>query len=159
MSSTPVSLRLRQAQGDELRELFAVVARYRWRHGGEVLLRFILRGLIVGAALVVIVSIVDWWLEAGVQPTWLWSALLLPAVGALGLALAFWPSERQAARMADHRLGLDERVGTAVELGRGAHGGRFDRLQLQDAIAHVATAPRRWPSPVVSLKRELFFAF
>ena len=102
MSSAPVSLRL---QRDELRELFAVVARYRWRLGAEVLLRFILRGLIVGAALVVVVSVVDWWFEAGVQSIWLWSALLLPAVGALGLALAFWPSERQAARTADHRLG------------------------------------------------------
>src|SRR3954466_11228466 len=133
MSSTPVSLRL---QRDELRELFAVVARYRWRLGAEVLLRFVLRGLIVGAALVTLVSVVDWWLESGVQSIWLWSALLLPCVGAVGLALGFWPSERQAARTADHRLGLDERVGTAVELGRTANGGRFDRLQLEDTIAN-----------------------
>ena len=135
MSSAPVSLRL---QRDELRELFAVVARYRWRLGAEVLLRFILRGLIVGAALVVVVSVVDWWLESGVQSIWLWSALLLPAVGAFGLALAFWPSERQAARTADHRLGLAR---TGRHRGRAwpdADSGRFDQLQLQDTIAHVA---------------------
>src|SRR3954468_8348843 len=142
MSSAPASLKL---QRDELRELFGVVARYRRRLGAEVLVRFILRGLIVGAALVIVVSVGDWWLEAGVQPIWLWSALLLPAVGAFGLALAFWPSERQAARTADHRLGLDERVGTAVELGRGANGGLFDRLQLQDTIGYVSTSPHRWP--------------
>jgi hypothetical protein len=142
---------------DELRELLAVVARYRWRLGAEVVLRFVLRGLIVGAVLLTLLSIADWLFELGVQQVWLWSALLLPTLGALGLALALWPSERQAARVADHRLQLDERVGTAVELGRRAgHSGRFDHLQLQDAIAQAARPRGHWSVDVS--RREVWVA-
>jgi hypothetical protein len=145
-----------QRERAELRDLLALVSRYRLRLGAELLLRFIVRGLIVGALLVIAVSATDWLLELQLQPLYLWAALLMPAVAALGLALALWPSERQAARVADHRLQLAERVGTAVELGRKhTTPGLFDQLQLQDAIATVTTTPHRWPSFVKSLKTEL----
>jgi hypothetical protein len=144
---------------DELGVLLALLAGYRLRLGAEVLLRFSLRGLIAGALLLIGVSVVDWLLELRPQSTWLWAALVLPTLGGVGVALAWWPSHGQTARASDRRLQLDERVGTAVELGsarRMAPSGRFDRLQLQDAIAQLREAPRRWPSLAASARRELW---
>jgi len=151
-SRTAPSLRRPQ---DELADLLAILGTYRWRLGAEILLRFILRGLIVGLVLVTLTSAVDWFFELGLQSTWLWSALLLPAVAALGLALAFWPSRRQTAQTADRRLALAERLGTAVELSAAQRSGRFDRLQVRDALTRVREAPNSWPSIVSSTHREL----
>lgn len=153
MSTQPVSLRQPHA---ELRELTKLLAGYRWRLGAEVVLRFILRGLIVGAVLLTFTAAVDWLFELGVQRTWLWSALGLPAVSALGLALAFWPSQRQTARTADRRLQLEERLGTAIELSQ-TQPGRFDGLQLQDAVNQLSvTSSSQWPSIAAGVKRELY---
>jgi hypothetical protein len=159
MSSRPAA-RLSHPH-DELGVLLALLAGYRWRLGAEVLLRYVVRGLIVGALLLIAVSIMDWLLELRLPSTWLWSALLLPALGGVGLALAWWPSQRVTARTADRRLHLDERVGTAVELGsarRTAPGGRFDRLQLHDAIGELRATPRGWPAITASARRELWIS-
>lgn len=158
MSTQPANASL---QRDELSQLLGKLSGYRWRLGVELLLRFILRGLIVGAALLALASIANWVFELGLQSSWLWSILMLPSIGALGLALALWPTPSQTARMTDRRLGLDERVGTAVELGlrrRALTSGRFERLQLQDAVAQLAATPRRWPSLLVGSRREVWLA-
>ncbi len=155
MSTRPVSLPGRHA---ELQELTRLLAGYRWRLGAEVLLRFILRGLSVGAVLLTLAATADWLFELGLQQTWLWSALGLPAAAALGLGLAFWPSQQKTARTADRRLLLDERLGTAIELGAQQRG-RFDGLQVQDAIGQLrATSSQRWPSITVGAQRELSLA-
>jgi hypothetical protein len=155
MSSRPApSLR---RPHEELGDLLAILGRYRWRLGAEILLRFILRGLIVGLVLVTVTAVADWLFELTLQSTWLWSALLLPTLGALGVALALWPSERQTAHAADRRLQLAERLGTAVELGS-ASWGRFDRLQAHDALTHLRAAPRTWPSMLSIAQRELLLS-
>src|SRR6266508_1651148 len=155
MSTRPVSLPGRHA---ELQELTRLLAGYRWRLGAEVLLRFILRGLSVGAVLLTLAATADWLFELGLQQTWLWSALGLPAAAALGLGMAFWPSQQKTARTADRRLLLDERLGTAIELGAQQRG-RFDGLQVQDAIGQLrATSSQRWPSITVGAQRELSLA-
>src|SRR5439155_26021601 len=72
-----------------------------------------------------------------------------PLSAALAVAIVRWPSDRQAALAADRRLVLEERLGTAVELAAGLrrqaqHTGRFDRLQVQDAIAAARATRGGW---------------
>jgi hypothetical protein len=134
---------------DEVADLVRVVSRCRWRLGLERLLIFGIRGLIASALLVIVVALAAWLLAGWVvialdQAVWLSG---LPLVAALGLALVRWPSGRQAALAADRRLVLDERLGTAIEIAeraRGGGGGRFDRLQVRDAVARASAAPGAW---------------
>jgi hypothetical protein len=87
-------------------------------------------------------------------------ALLLFAVGGLVTGLLWGlcrpPSLARAARTADARLGLEARLGTAVELLRQPAAGRFVGPQLTDA-SRVAVRPG-WPMPVTLAWRELGFA-
>jgi len=55
-------------------------------------------------------------------------------------------------------LTLEERLGTAVELARSTRGGRFDGLQVQDAIDRARSTPRRWLTDDRRLRREAAFA-
>jgi hypothetical protein len=57
---------------DDVRELCAVVAGYRWRLGAEVESRFVLRGLIVGAGLLPLASALSWLIGLGPQPVVFW---------------------------------------------------------------------------------------
>jgi hypothetical protein len=158
-----------QAQGlqtlprhtDDLGELRALLARYRWRLGAELVCRFVARGVIVGGLLLVLASGLTWLLELSVQPFVSWLALFVPPLTAVALALANWPSHAQTARTADRRLRLNERLGTAVELTSRPHDavtGRFDRLQVRDAIERARVAPRTWSARGQLSRRELALA-
>src|SRR5207248_6426379 len=86
-----------------------------------------------------------------------------PLLAALLLAVLRWPSARQAALTADTRLGLEERLGTAVELAgrlrsRTAGGGRFDHLQVREAVARARTAPYAGLVVDLNTRREMLLA-
>jgi hypothetical protein len=123
-------------------ELNRVLAPFRWRLGFERLLQFGLRGAIASGATLVGLSCAVWLLDNPEQPP-LWLAAA-PLFAALVLAIARWPSRRQAALAADRRLALQERLTTAVELCDGRQRSRFDVLQVRDAIGHAQGMPSVW---------------
>jgi hypothetical protein len=118
---------------DDLRELFAALAGYRWRLGAEVVSRFVLRGLMVGAGLLALASTLSWLTGLGPQPVVFWLAILLPPLTAVRTAIVHWPSARQTARTADRRPRLDERLATPVELSNPRRGGALARGPLRCA--------------------------
>jgi len=142
---------------DDLRELVRALGGYRWRLGIEVVARFVVRGLIVGGSLLALASALTWLLEVKPPTVAFWLTLLLPPLVGVALGLVSWPSHSQTARTADRRLRLDERLGTAVELSRSGHGGRFDRMQVRDALEHVRQAPS-WGATGRIARRELTLA-
>ncbi len=136
---------------DGSRELRGLLASYRWRLAFEGLARYVVRGLIAGGLLVTAASGLTWLAALSIPSVAIWLALLLPIGAALLVAAVRWPSHARAARAVDRRLGLEERLGTAIELtGRG----RFDRLQMEDAIARLRSTTPGWPRQVAS-RREL----
>ncbi len=145
-------------QRDDARDLLALLAAYRRRLGAEVLSRYLVRAATAAGLLLAMVATLSWLLGQPIQQLALWLALLVPLLGAVTLTLTAWPSPGQTARVADNRLGLDERIATAVELSRprptqGA--GRFDALQVHDALARLRVAPRRWASTGGANRKEL----
>jgi hypothetical protein len=143
---------------DELRELLRLLSSYRWRLGAESLLRFSSRGLIVGGLAFALASALRWLLGLALSPLWLAAVLIAPPILAIVVALASWPSHRQTAWTADRRLRLDERVATAVELAsphRRSVVGRFDRMQVRDAVDHLRLAPRTWTADVIGGRDRL----
>jgi hypothetical protein len=139
---------------DEPAELLRVLSGLRWRLGFERTLLFGVRGALAGGLALIGLSIAAWLTETD-TPGWL---AAMPVLAALAFSLARWPSHRQAALAADRRLDLEERLGTAVELARGARSGRFDGLQVQDAIRTARSAPRRWLTEDRRLRREAALA-
>ena len=139
---------------DEPAELLRVLSGFRWRLGFERTLLFGIRGAVASALTLIALSLAAW-LTGTVIVVWPAS---VPVVAALALALARWPSHREAALSADRRLALEERLGTAVELARGARGGRFDGLQVQDAIYRARSARRGWLTEHRRVRREAAFA-
>jgi hypothetical protein len=84
----------------------------------------------------------------------------LPLIAALALAVARWPSDAHVAQVADRRLLLNERLGTAVDLSSRlrqspARVGRFDQLQLRDAIDRAEATPLGWLAVDRNSRREL----
>ncbi|MBV9356300.1 MAG: hypothetical protein JO023_12325, partial [Chloroflexi bacterium] len=133
---------------DELGELLHRVGQLRWRLAREQALRLLARGLGVGALIVIAVSALVQLSLAPRQPLLLAIAVSAPLL-ALTVAAMRWPTLETAARTADRRLGLEERLGTAVELApalRGGHGGPLDGLQIRDALHHVQPLPG-WRRP------------
>jgi hypothetical protein len=122
-------------------ELVPVVARLRWRLGLERLLLFVIRGTLASGLALIILSAFTW--LTGVTGDVLWLSLT-PLVVMLGAAVVLWPTALQAALAADSRLGLEERLATAVELKRRQHVGRFDALQIRDAAQRAERAPTVW---------------
>ena len=139
---------------EEAVELLRVLSRFRWRLGFERTLRFGLRGAIASGLTLIGVSVISW--AVGVQNAW-WPAAL-PLLAALALGLARWPSHAQAALAADRRLALEERLGTAVELARRRPGGRFDALQVRDAVARARSTPGGWLTLDRHFRREAWLA-
>jgi hypothetical protein len=139
---------------DEPAELLRVLSGLRWRLGLERTLLFVVRGAMASALTLIGLALAAW-LTATDLVAW---PAVLPLAAALALGLARWPSYRQAALSADRRLALEERLGTAVELARHAPGGRFDRLQVQDAVDRARSAPRGWLTEVRRLRREAALA-
>jgi hypothetical protein len=122
-------------------ELRPLVARLRWRLGLERLVVLGLRGMIASSVVLIGLSLALW-LSAADQ-AWLWLAAA-PLLTALGFGIVRWPSRIQTAVVADRRLGLQERLSTAVELSQAARAGRYDQVQIRDAVGSVAVAPRVW---------------
>ena len=139
---------------DEPAELLRVLSRFRWRLGFERTLLFGIRGAIASALTLIGLSVAGWLSGTGIAG---WPAIV-PILAALGLAVARWPSHREAALSADRRLALEERLGTAVELARSGRGGRFDGLQVQDAIDRARSARRGWLTERGRLQREAALA-
>ena len=139
---------------EEAVELLRVLSRFRWRLGFERTLRFGLRGAIASGLTLIGVSVISW--AVGVQNAW-WPAAL-PLLAALALGLARWPSHAQAALAADRRLALEERLGTAVELAQRRSGGRFDALQVRDAVARARSTPGGWLTLDRHFRREAWLA-
>src|SRR5437764_13065898 len=110
-------------------ELFRVVGQLQWRLGREQLLVSLLRGSIAGAAGVVAIAVLAWLMDAPAE-AWGWALAGLARLAGLGWAITHWPSPLQAARAADRRLELEDRLATAVELSTRGQG-RLDGLQKQ----------------------------
>jgi hypothetical protein len=151
---------------DDVGDLVRVLGRLRWRLGLERILRFGIRGVIASAVALIGLLLVAWLLPIGNWPELAWM-VALPLLAAVILAVLRWPSDRQAALAADRHLALEERLGTAVELARrfrlgatgyGGGGGRFDHLQVRDAIARARVAPNTWLAIDRKLRRELVVA-
>ena len=123
-------------------ELLDVLGRFRWRLAREQLLLYGLRGLIASCAILTAVSVTAWLVGNSLLNPWTVAALAAGPVIGLLVALVRWPSTTHAARIADTQLGLAERLSTAVELVDRTPHGRFDDLQVRDAIA-TAQAEQR----------------
>ena len=121
--------------------LTQLVGRLRWRIGLERTCTWLVRGLALGAVVFIGLNVADWLTEQTLPET-AYLIALLPLLGALAIAAVRWPSSSHAARFGDRRLGLEERLATALELVRRPRSGRFDTLQLQDAVTR-ADAVRR----------------
>ena len=128
-------------------ELLDVLGRFRWRLAREQLLLYGLRGLIASCAILTAVSVTAWLVGNSLLNPWTVAALAAGPVIGLLVALVRWPSTPHAARIADTQLGLAERLSTAVELVDRTPHGRFDDLQVRDAIATAQASSGRWRSP------------
>jgi hypothetical protein len=138
-------------------ELFRLVGQLQWRLARERALVFGLRGATIGAAIVLVLGVVGWLAEVPLAD-WSWALAVAAALAGLALGVVRWPSAMQAARAADHHLELAERLATAVELSRRQHShraGRFDRLQLEDALRQAQAPPGHWPSLTQRHQRDL----
>ncbi|MBV9577511.1 MAG: hypothetical protein JO057_02855 [Chloroflexi bacterium] len=122
-------------------ELRARLGRLRWRLGLERLAQAALRGLVASSVALIVLSLGLWLAGGNRAALWLAAA---PLLAALALAIVRWPSPHQTAVVADRRLGLAERLVTAVELSQSGPSGRFDLVQIRDTLRHVVPAPRAW---------------
>jgi hypothetical protein len=147
---------------DEVSELLRLLGHLRLRLGLERLLVFAVRGSLASAVALSAISVAAWLMAAT-----LWEDLpylvASPFLAAIGLALVRWPTDRQAALAADRRLSLDERLGTAVELAprlrrQAQHSGRFDRLQVEDAVEAATAARGGWLAIDRTTRREALLA-
>ena len=139
---------------EDVRNLWSVLARLRWRLGLERGLIFALRGLMASAGALMLISIAQW-LGLPIDPM----LAGLPVALAVALAVARWPSRRRTAETADRRLALAERLATAVEISsQGWRAGRFDRLQVHDAVLSVTSARAKWLAIDGRARREVAVA-
>ncbi len=102
------------------------------------------RALAIGCGLTLLAALAAWFAAAPLVPGY----YLGPVVAALGAALLLslfrYPSALEAARVADRRLGLRERIATAVELARAGSGGPIARRQLATAVEAADWARQHW---------------
>ncbi|MCC7104967.1 MAG: hypothetical protein IT307_07470 [Chloroflexi bacterium] len=83
---------------------------------------------------------------------------------AAGLVVGFFwglirlPTLQQTARLADRRLSLHDRVGTALELVRAKSAATFAQLQLADTARMLGERRAGWPSPLSLARRRALVA-
>jgi hypothetical protein len=111
-------------------QLRRLVGRLRLRLGLERAATWALRGVAASALAFSAISLVGWLTGESISYTWATGPLVL----AVAIALTRWPSNKHAAREGDRRLGLEERLATAIELAERGPRGRFDGLQVRDAV-------------------------
>lgn len=158
MAQVAAPLEFRSRPQPDAAELKRVVGRLRRRLGVERTLHWGLRGLALGAVVFTALSLVAWLTETSLGVL-AYSLAFVPVVGALVVAVLAWPSSTHAARTGDRRLGLDERLGTALELVDRNAQGRFDALQVRDAVDSAATTSHgRWLDPPAHPRLELMLA-
>jgi DNA segregation ATPase FtsK/SpoIIIE-like protein len=121
---------------------------FRWRVRLLLAMRLATVGIAVtaGAAAVVVLIL---------RLRGLWYPMLLPeiclgaVVTAAALAALVWPlPDRSVARSADRRLGLRDRLGSALEFARGGTPSGMDRAAIADAIEYLRSAHARDAYPV-----------
>jgi hypothetical protein len=113
------------------------------------------RGVVLGLVADCVLLVAMRLSPIGMQLQWL---VLPPAIlGVLGLLAAFlWPIPvEQVARRADFRLGLKERLVTAIELQRSRESHPLAGMQLHDAVEHVRHVEALDAFPVKLPLREL----
>ncbi|HET7034774.1 MAG TPA: hypothetical protein VFI42_03760, partial [Thermomicrobiaceae bacterium] len=136
------------------RELWLLLGRLRGRLGRERALVFGLRGLAAALLLALADEAAGWLLGLTLSPALTAALIALPLALALAAMVLRWPSRLEAARLADERLGLAERLATAVELLEAPETG-LTGLQLHDALRLGAPAAERWPGALGLARREL----
>ncbi|MBA2451271.1 MAG: hypothetical protein H0V51_24925, partial [Chloroflexi bacterium] len=131
----------------EVRQLRRHVGTLRRQIWLERALRLGARALALGFGVAVVLLALAWGTLTPIDPTY-YGGPVMAAVGfALVLSLFRYPSPMEAARAADHRLGLRERIGTAVELAGGDRGrlqGSIARRQLATALDAAGWAREHW---------------
>lgn len=140
---------------DHPRDLLKLVGHFRGRLGLELLLLFCIRALswalLVVAFLYVLAWLSQWEMPPIIAGSLIGGAMLM----ALALAIAQWPSLDDAARIADRRLILDERLSTAIESIESGSTIRVSPLQVADALESGTQARPGWPSTTPRIRREL----
>ena len=139
---TPGSFR--RVDDPELRQLRRHVGALRRRLWLERAGALAARALVLGFGLAFVAAVAAWAAATPLAPAYYGG----PVAGALALVLLAslfrYPSALDAARVADHRLVLRERIGTAVELAHGGAQGPIARRQLATAIDAAGWARRHW---------------
>ena len=130
----------------EVRQLRGYVGALRRRIWLERAVQLATRALVVGFGLALLAAVAAWAAAAPLEPTYYGGPIAGALALALGASLFRYPSALEAARVADHRHALRERIGTAVELARGSEAARgpIARRQLATAIEAADWARRHW---------------
>jgi hypothetical protein len=135
-----------RSEDRELRALRRHVGALRRRIWLERTLTVGARALVIGLGLALIAVAVAWSRFGSPTPMLYGGPVAVALVLALAVSLFRYPSAMEAARAADHRLALRERIGTAVELAGGGSpsGGPFVRQQLGTAVEAATWARGNW---------------
>jgi hypothetical protein len=120
-------------------DLERLLRRWRWQFGLERLAMAAVRGALASSLALIGIAFAIWLSQAQSDRTLLWLSAA-PLLAAVGLSVLRWPSHHLTAITVDHRLGLDERMATALELSQNETPGRFAALQLRDARVHARSA-------------------
>jgi hypothetical protein len=112
-----------------------------------------LRAAAAGAAIGLVLVLVALW-EAQ-EPAWLQPLLVAGAVATVMLCgvLLYRPSRAHAARLADRRLDLEERLATALEIVEGRLSSPMAPRQVEDALRAVQDRPLAAVAPRDALRR------
>lgn len=143
------------AHHDDVGELLRLLGRLRWRLGLEQVLRLAVRGAIASSLALMALSVAGWVFGIHDIPPWF---AVAPLVASVLFGIVRWPSPRRAALVADQRLALEDRLATAVELTDGRPYGRFDALQIRDALGHASRAPQTWLALDTGFRNEALIA-
>jgi hypothetical protein len=122
-------------------DLRRLLGRWRWQLGLEHLAMAAVRGAIASSLALIGIAFAIWLSQGDEHLLWLGCG---PLLAALVLSALRWPSPHITAVTVDRRLGLEERVATALEQTQQGSSGRFGGLQLRDAVVHAqSTRPTR----------------
>jgi hypothetical protein len=136
-------------------ELSRILARLRLQLALERTAQLTTRGIFASGLALVGVAGCAWFIE--IRPLAVWVAAG-PLLAAVVVAIARWPSIVQAAVVADRQFNLHERLATAAELVGRPSPGRYDGLQVGDALACAQRLAKGWMSFDPRARYEVFAA-